>query len=314
MKDLFKNKIFLASSAGVLALAVILAAVCFHQKQTVALLPIAGSSQDTTVDVHTETGQDTSNISTIPSEETGDTQPSGDTAAAPVLDVGGNPGKAPDGNAVQGQNKADAGNDTDAEQGTVTTSAANLPSVKVDVESDGEQPKKAPTTTTTTANTGWTPPAPGEGTGELISSGLESIPVSSDSSVEQLQPDIGFEVGGKLIDAGYNTLYPDAGTPKDMVEDAVKSYAETGAVKLNSDRYGLPAIVGYYNIKLPVQGANAAEAANYIFNYMKNDAVFNQQVKTVFTKYQDGFLSVYQKGGYFYVLFAVINKGYSNVG
>ena len=97
-----------------------------------------------------------------------------------------------------------------------------------------------------------------------------------------------------------------------MVEAAIKVYAETGVITLNPANYGLPKLVGYYNAKMPANGANVAEAGDYVAKYMENDPTFNNKVKTTFNVYKDGWLSVYQKGGYFYILFAVVDKGYSS--
>lgn len=146
----------------------------------------------------------------------------------------------------------------------------------------------------------------------VVSEGADSIPVNADKSIEKLQPEIGLLVGTNLENAGYNTLFMNAGLPRQMVEDAVKNYAQTGRVSLNPANYNLPALVGEYHVRLPVRGTNAPQAAKAISDHMRNDRAFNDKVATVFNQYKDGFLAVYQKDGYFYVLFAVIDKGYVN--
>ena len=99
-----------------------------------------------------------------------------------------------------------------------------------------------------------------------------------------------------------------------MVEDANRNYARTGIITLNPISYGLPKVVGYYNVRLPATGTNAIEAGEYISEYMKVDPVFNEKIETVFAIPKDGWLSVYQKDGYFYILFVVVNIGYSSFG
>lgn len=164
-----------------------------------------------------------------------------------------------------------------------------------------------------TDSSGWTPPPPGQGTGELIWEGAENIKIDSSTSVETLQTDLGYLVGRELLNAGYNTLYPNA-SPGKLVDDANMNFARTGIMTLDPASYGLPEVVGYYSAKLPVKGENIVEAGDYIFDYMKSDPIFNDKVRTVFSTPKDGWLSVYQKDGFFYILYAAVNQGYSSYG
>jgi hypothetical protein len=158
----------------------------------------------------------------------------------------------------------------------------------------------------------WTPPPPGQGI-ELISEGYENIPVNIDAWVETLQPDIAAVAGSNLLMAGYDSLYPNAIPVSQMTENAVKRFAETGDVVLKPDVYGLPGLVGYYSARITASGTNAREAGDYIAGYMMADAEFNRMADTVFSIYKDGWIAVYQRDGYFHVLFAVVDKGYSGI-
>ena len=150
------------------------------------------------------------------------------------------------------------------------------------------------------------------GTGDLISEGFENEPIDISANVTTLQTSLGFVIGDELLNSGYNTLIPNAGSTKQLVEDAVKIYANTGNVSLNPASYGLPKLIASYNIKIKAQGTNALESGKYIANYIKNDATFNNLVTQKLGIPKDGYVAVYQKDGYFYVLFAVIDKGYSS--
>ena len=235
--------------------------------------------------------------------------------AAAALDVGGNPVKQ---TAAGGETAANQNGSTgsgSSKSGTAST--AKGPTTTVSQQPDGTQSK------TSTANPnnpadgtadGWTPPPPGVGTGALIGSGSESVKIDTNPSVETLQRTLGLLVGSQLQNDGYTTLYPNAGSVRDLVESAIQKYADTGAIQLDTSSWGLPSLVGYYNVRVSAQGSNAAEAAIYIADYMEKDFVFNDKVSLVFNVAKDGWLSVYQKDGYFYILFAVVDKGYSSFG
>ncbi|MHB8964269.1 MAG: hypothetical protein ACYC5K_14070 [Saccharofermentanales bacterium] len=156
----------------------------------------------------------------------------------------------------------------------------------------------------------WTPPPPGEGIGEQITVGFESIPVDTNSSIEKLQVEVGLQTGTLLLEGGYYTLYPNA-SPMRLVEDAIVGFARENKIVLNPADYGLPKVVGVYSAVIPAQGTNVLEAADAVFEFMKNDDVFNQKVETVFSEPKDGWLSVYQRNGYFYILYVVVDIGYS---
>jgi len=200
-------------------------------------------------------------------------------------------------------------------QPTPTASQQKPPSTDVTITPDSTVSKDttpiSENPTDQTDSTGWTPPPPGVGTGELIWEGAENIPIDISPAVETLQRDVGLLVGNNLLNAGYNTIYPNA-SPRDLVEDANRNYARTEIITLDPANYGLPKVVGSYNVRLPAVGTNTVEASNYISEYMKSDTVFNDKIKTVFSIPKDGWLSVYQKDGYFYILFAVVDIGYSS--
>ncbi|MHB1454212.1 MAG: hypothetical protein ACYCYM_09725 [Saccharofermentanales bacterium] len=198
-----------------------------------------------------------------------------------------------------------------------TATAQKPPSAAVTVVPDSPVPKD---TTPVPENPedrqtadGWTPPPPGEGTGDLIWEGAENIPIDGSAAVEALHRELGFYVGNGLIEAGYTSIYPNA-SPRDLVEDAARVYARTGNIVLNPASYGLPKVVGYFAVRLPATGSNVVDAGNTIIEYMKSDAVFNQKVQTVFSVTKDGWLSVYQKDGYFFILFVVVDIGYDSFG
>ena len=210
------------------------------------------------------------------------------------LDVGGDPNNRPDNNPDNAvyTNSEDSNNSGDY-------ATQKPPSVDVKVVTPELEPKDAQPN-----------PKPPPDEFVVVSEGFEKIPISSDKSIDMLQPEIGLLIGSNLERAEYFTLFTNAGAPRQMVEDSVKHYAYTGSVSLNPASYGLPALVGEYHIKLPVRGANVKEAAKHISDHMRNDKAFNDKVNTVFSQYKDGFISVYQKDGHFFVLFAVIDKGY----
>ena len=236
----------------------------------------------------------------------------------PLLNVGGDPKKEPLKQTEPGTNQTGEPNGTSpvaTPQTNPTSPVQKPPSVGVTIIPDPTQPKDTSPTPENPADqaspTGWIPPPPGVGTGELIWEGAENIKIDISPTVETLQRDVGLLVGNNLLNAGYNSIYPNA-SPRDLVEDANRNYARTGIITINPISYGLPKVVGYYNIRLPATGTNAVEASNYISEYMKSDTVFNDKIKTVFSIPKDGWLSVYQKDGYFYILFVVVDIGYSS--
>lgn len=156
----------------------------------------------------------------------------------------------------------------------------------------------------------WTPPPPGEGTGEQITIGFDSIPVDTNSSIEKLQAEIGLQTGTLLLEGGYYTLYPNA-SPMRLVEDAIVGFARENKIVLNPADYELPKVVGVYSAVIPAQGTNVLEAADAVYEFLKNDDVFNQKVETFFSEPKDGWLSVYQRNGNFYILYVVVDIGYS---
>jgi hypothetical protein len=308
MKKLLKSKVFIAYASVALIFVIVVSVVLINFNKPVPV--VTGS---------TETSKPTNDIiiksPILPPNTHSEAQNpiENQNEKAPILDVSGNPvSKLP--------NKTGSVKPTENPNKTTSSnpSTPKPPSADALVTPDGTQPKGDEPNPTNPADqndpNGWTPPPPGVGTGELISQGAESIKIDINTSIETLQRAVGLQVGSNLLNAGYNTLYPNAGAPQDMVEAAVKNYANTGTVTLNPVSYGLPKIVGHYNIKLTAQGTNVSEAGKYIFEYMKNDKNFNDMVKSTFNVYKDGWLSVYQKDGYFYILFAVIDKGYSSFG
>ena len=311
MPKILKSKLFLSGISIVMVAVTVVSVVLINtsEKIPIASLPVDSSNRAETSSVSIAPIDEKASYTSSTENETNDEVPS-------IIDVGGNPVKQ-----TGTTTTAVVDGDSKTISSDTHVSTQKPPSVEVNVTSDSTQAKDTEPNPMLSTNSNypsnpddWTPPAPGVGTGELISSGFESIKINTDKSVETMQREIGLLVGSKLLNAGYNTLYPNAGAPQDMVEASVKNYANTGTVTLDSASYGLPKIVGYYNIKLTANGANVAEAGNYIFEYMKNDKVFNDKVKSTFTVYKDGWLSVYQKDGYFYILFAVIDKGYSSFG
>jgi len=240
------------------------------------------------------------------------------------LDVGGNPNNEPSkktnpSDFVETSNSitSTSTNPTQAIQPKPTSTQQKPPSVGVTIIPDPTEPKDTSPTPDNPEDqaspTGWTPPPPGVGTGELIWEGAENIKIDISPSVETLQRDVGLLVGNNLLNAGYNSIYPNA-SPRDLVEEAIMNYARTGIITLNPANYGLPEVVGYYNVKLPATGTNVVEAGEYISECMKVDPVFNEKIETVFAIPKDGWLSVYQKDGYFYILFVVVDIGYSSFG
>ena len=227
-----------------------------------------------------------------------------------ALDVGGNPVKqtAAGGTTATNQN----GSVGAGASKSGTASKVSGPSASVTQHPDGTQSKSSTANPNNPADgtaDGWAPPAPGEGLGPLISEGFESVAVNIDPSVEKLQCEVAFQAGSDLPNAGYNTLYPN-GAPDRLVEDAIAVYAKTGVITLNPSSYGLPGLVA----KIPASGSNAKVAGDYVANHMVNDPIFNEKVRTTFNVCKDGWLSVYQKDGFFYILFAVVDKGYSSFG
>lgn len=315
MNALLKNRKFLIASGAALALIVLVTVVCILTTHTGrAAIARAGGSGSSGVTV---------NAPAIAKADENGTSGSSDATGASLLslDVAGNPSGSAAASAGGGKQGASNTNASAGGKGSAAVgSSKNDPSVSVSVTQDGTQSKN--TSPTPSKSTGsnypsdpddWAPPAPGEGTGSMISSGTDSIPISTDPSVDTLQLALGLQVGCNLLNAGYNTLYPD-GCPETMVEDAAKVYADTGKISLDPSKYGLPKLIGYYNAKTPAKGPNVTAASSYIASYMENDAVFKSDLKTIFSVYKDGWLSVYQKGGYFYILYAVVDKGYSDLG
>jgi len=314
MKKIYANKRFIA--LGCASLVVIIAVVVMFLMTSKQ--PITTNPKEST----NPTGEVVIKIPTkTPKLPTETKQPLEDQIEkVSILDVGGNPNYEPFKQVFPVNSMGGPNSTTTAITATtaITTSTQKPPSIIVTSSPDGTLPKDSePSPANPTAQNdpnAWTPPAPGEGTGGLIDEGFESIKVNIDKSVETFQPEMGLLVGSELINAGYNTIYPNAGAPRDMVENAVKNYATTGSITLTPTNYGLPKIVGSYNLKLATKGTNVAEASKYVFEYIKNDKLFNDKVKADFKIYKDGWLSVYQKDGYFYIIFAVIDKGYSNMG
>jgi hypothetical protein len=236
-----------------------------------------------------------------------------------MLDVSGNP-KA----SASAQNPPAAFTETPdglvANQGVKPGSTTSIPTQKapsavVTIIPDTTKPK---TTTPAPSNpqdktdpTGWVPPPPGVGAGALIWEGAENIAINTAKSVETLQRDLGLLVGSLLLEEGYSSLYPNA-SPRDLTEDANKNYARTGNLVLNPSAYDLPKVVGTYSVKLPATGSNIFEAADFILEFMKSDPKFNEKVRTVFATPKDGWLSVYQKDGYFFILYVAVDIGYSS--
>ena len=238
----------------------------------------------------------------------------------PLLDVGGDPKKEPLKQIEPDTSQAGAPNGSSpvaTPQTNPTSALQKPPSAGVTIIPDPTQPKDSSPTPDNPADqaspTGWTPPPPGVGTGELIWEGAQNIKIDISPSVETLQRDLGYLVGSKLLDAGYNSIYPNA-SPRDLTEDANRNYASTGNITLTPESYGLPKVVGCYNARLPATGTNILEAGNFIFEYMKSDPVFNDKIKTVFSIPKDGWLSVYQKDGCFYILYVSVDIGYSSFG
>lgn len=314
MHALLKSRKFLIGSAAALALIAFVTVVCIlttHEgRSTIAR---AGSSGNSSTNIEAPAiAKADENVTSGSPNSVGVSQLS--------LDVAGSPSGSAAASASGNKQYTGGVNGSSSGKGGTAASSKNKPSVSVSVTPHGTQSKStSPTPSKSTGSNyptnpdGWTPPPPGQGTGSLISSGAESIPINPDSSVETLQCDLGLQVGSNLLQAGYNTLYPN-GCPEKMVEDAIKVYADIGKISFNPSKYGLPKLVGYYNAKIPAKGPNVSVAGNYIASYIENDATFKSDLKTIFSVYKDGWLSVYQKGGYFYILFAVVDKGYSNLG
>jgi len=283
---LFKHKSIIIAVAAALVVAVIL---------SVVFKPNKSQSEDESIDPHGVTESDiTITVPNIkPGDDSGNNAKTTDSPNGVDLDVRGNPNNS-------GGNSD--GNSADLGVGNPNgNSTQPPPSVNVDVATVEFVPKDVQPN-----------PQPPPDEYVVILEKFEDIPVSADKSIKKPQPEIGFIVGANLENAGYNTLFTNAGTPRQMVVEAVKNYADTGRVSLKPADYGLPALVGEYHVKLPVKGTNVKESAKYISDYMRNDRAFNNKVNTVFSQYKDGFLAVYQKDGHFYVLFAVIDKGYVN--
>lgn len=235
-----------------------------------------------------------------------------------ILDVGGNP-KYGESGQINTPAYTETSDGLTANKGTkpgsTTSSTTRGPSAVVTIIPDATKPKTATPNPSNPQDksdpTGWVPPQPGEGAGVLIFEGPESIAINTDKSVETLQRDLGLLVGYLLLEEGYNSLYPNA-SPRDLAEDANKNYARTGNLVLNPSLYDLPKVVGTYSVKLPATGTNSIEAADYISEFMKSDPVFNEKVRTVFATPKDGWLSVYQKDGFFYILYVAVDIGYSS--
>lgn len=315
--QLSKNKMLLIFAAGG---ALLLAGLA------VLLIILTGKQPSAPVTAENTSSQTESvspNIAGVPSSESsGASTESNDTPTKVVLDVTGDPGE-PDSekNNVAGnpgmenttaRPGADGQTDSSHTGGTVTESPQR-PTASNTVTPDGEEPKPNPQPPVASDSNypstpdEWQPLPPGQGTGEQIGSGFESIPI--DMGADKLQGEVGLLAGSYLLER-YNTIYPDAETPRAMVEAAVKQYAATGQVILEPSQYGLPKLVGEYHARIKATGSNAAEAARYVADYMIGDQTFNSKIATEFSSYKDGYLAVYQKDGYFYILFAVIDKGY----
>ena len=294
LKEIFKHKSIIICIAGLLLLSLILSLVFIKPTKD-------KSKEESHIPLETESEMTIDVPEFNPTPIDGDSDKKNkaettDTQNRANLDVGGNSGDSTESANGNSSNNTVVGDSND-------NPAQNPPSVDVNVETVGVEPKDAQPEPQ--------PPKPKEGY-EIDIDKYENIPVDCNPSVEESHIAMGLVVGSNLEKAGYYSLYTNAGAPREMVIDAVKNYAYTGNVSLTPSNYSLPALVGEYHVKLQVKGSNVAESAEYISDYMKNDKAFNDKVNTVFSQYKDGFLSVYQKDGYFYVLFAVIDKGYTN--
>jgi hypothetical protein len=304
-----KVKILTATVSGVVALAITATAICIGLNK-----PLSAKTSDNTLKDSTNvvvSVPTTNDISDVSSKKPNNGQI--------TLDVGCNPTSIS--NNSTDNNNSQKSNNNSSINASNSSSSQKPPSVTTDTSKDTTQPKDttpAPNPPTTsdpnypTNPDDWTPPPPGVGTGEIISEGFENEPIDISANITTLQTSLSLIIGDELLNSGYNTLIPNAGSTKQLVEDAVKVYADTENVRLNPASYGLPKLITSYNIKIKAQGTNALESGKYIANYMKNDAIFNNLVTERLGIPKDGYVAVYQKDGYFYVLFAVIDKGYSS--
>ena len=308
MKTILKNKKFLLGAVATLVVVIIISGVFITLK---APRPGNQASSEST-SASSEMELKIPSISSILPDGTIIPDES-QTDKIPMLNIGGDPKQEPQNQT--GVTTSQAGTSSDAASTAPTSAIQKPPSVSVTTVPDSTVSKDTTPIPENPADqpdaTGWTPPPPGVGTGELIWEGAENIIIDISPTIETLQRDVGLIVGNNLLNAGYNSIYPNA-SPRDLVEDANQNYARTGIITLNPASYGIPKVVGSYNVRLPAAGTNAVEASNYISEYMKSDTVFNEKINTVFSIPKDGWLSVYQKDGYFYILFAVVDIGYSS--
>ena len=287
MKIILKNKNTIISAAVFLIMLAVVLTVFINPRPKPpidSVEPVGATEPDVTISVPSVKPDGNSKSTEKPVDSS---VPDG----VAMLDVGGNPNGSS--NVPSGTNSGNSATNNYSE--TVDNPSQNQPFVDVGVVPDAVENKDEPPN----------PQPPPDGFVQV-----PPEPINPDKSVEKPLTEIGLLVGANLEKAGYNTLFLNAGSPREMVENAVKNYAQTGNVTLNPSAYGLPELVGEYHIKLAVKGVTITESAKYISDYMIADKAFNDKVKTVFNQYKDGYLSVYQKDGNFYVLFAVIDKGY----
>jgi len=282
MKMTKKAKKLTAIVSGAVAVAITVTVICIEMNKplsTVTTENTLKSQTDIILKIPTTPGD-----TNMPSEQQKNQQIK--------LDVGGNPTLGPNTNNATNNNNSQ-NNSNNSNQAT-----QKPPSVTVDIIKDTTQPKPTPTPTITdpsypTNPDDWTPPPSGVGTGEPISEGFENEPIDISTNITTLQTNLSFVIGDELLNGGYNTLIPNAGSAKQLVEDSVKVYAESGNVNLNPASYGLPKLIAFYNIKIKAQGTNALEAGKYIANYMKNDSTFNNMVSAKLGMPKDGYVAVY---------------------
>ena len=275
IQEIMKNKTVLIVASGVILLALVIVIVCIavNHDQPQSQLKTTSSEGNTSVNL-----------------ENGDNQ--------------SDPGPNPNNSKVTSQNN------NSSSQNTTSVSPQKPPSTTITVDKDKTESKNTTPSPSkpadpTTPGDDW-PPPPGTGMGDLISEGFDKVPVNPDKSVETEQENIASVIKNHFAeDKVYNSF--DAGEVMDFVLDGVKNYAKTGTVNLNPSKFGLPKVTGQYQAKIQAKGTNAQAAGDYVYDYLKSDQTFQSKLKGEFGNGNYGYLSVYQKGGYYYILAVMVD-------